>query len=193
MTLLRSFRVRIAAFVVLLSGGLLIAACFVFLDKVERMRQQRIDGAIQSLAFSQLRAFHPEGVWRHVLRSFNNTLVEGEPSDWAIRVLDAEFGDEIYTSRNWPETWSDDRIPVLEDLPPPRGPEDRPDGPPGDGPRDRPGDGPRDRPGDGPRGDDRRPRPGPGFDGPNDDGLDELIAEFGLGERKRGPMGGRPR
>ena len=156
----RSFRVRLAATIVVLSGGILAATCFLFLKKVELIRERRMDAAIENVAISQLRAFHPKDIWPHVQMSINRLITEEEDVQWSIRVFEGEGPDVVFSGKNWPTAWSDGMIPDLEDLPPPR---DRPEG--------------------------RRERGRPGGS-PNDDALDDLLAEFGYEPRR--PRGGGP-
>lgn len=181
----RSFRIRMVAFIVLLSGGMLSAACLVFLKKMERIRVNRMDTAIENVAFSQLRVFHPHDVWPHLHRSINRALSETEDVEWTIRVITAKDRKEVFTGSNWPDYWDDSMIPELVELPRPHEHEDfrRPGHESG-------GDRPRER------GVSERPQnPASNEKSRNSDGLDELIAEFGLGEPHRRPgfrRGGHP-
>lgn len=138
-----SFRLKLVAASVLVSGAVLAGFALFGLSAMRRIGLERIDRELQALGDAQVRRLQPPGHWAHFGSSLS-MLYGGESTQYFIRVSAPE-GRLIYASPHWPggldlpvESWparavaaSPDWRPAPPDTrPPPPGEPDPENEPP---------------------------------------------------------------
>jgi signal transduction histidine kinase len=110
MSLLRSFRFRIALLATCLSGVVLVAFGAYAWLAVERISLERIDDQVRDLAERQL--MHPPDApyWDRVEEAMAMLFPEGE--DAYLLLVKGPGGELLYQSPNWPVDLSSDRFPT---------------------------------------------------------------------------------
>ncbi len=124
-----SFRTRIALLSLLISGVVLVAFGFSFLQVIEKMGLDRVDRELQSLGESQLRGHHPPEHWELFDRSLGEIYGE-ENREQRIILIEDGAGQLLYQSHHWPDGLTISGFPPLEYPEPPPASSLRPGGPP---------------------------------------------------------------
>ncbi len=108
---LRSFRLRIALFSVLVSGVVLAVFVSLTIEAVHRITEQRMDERIKEFAHKHLVGPREPGHWERVSDSLRFFLGDDKKEAFILLVKDRDGG-TLYVSSNWPRELSADLFPA---------------------------------------------------------------------------------
>ncbi len=108
---LRSFRLRIALFSVLVSGAVLGVFVSLTIEAVHRTTEQRMDERIGEFAHKHLVGPREPGHWERVSESLRFFLGDDKEDAFILLVKDRDGG-TLYVSPNWPREIPTDLFPA---------------------------------------------------------------------------------
>jgi heavy metal sensor kinase len=108
---LRSFRLRIALFSVLVSGVVLAVFVSLTLEAVHRITERRMDAQIKEFAHKHLVGLRGPGHWERVSDSLQFFLGDNTDDAFILLVKDRD-GNMLYQSPNWPREIPTDLFPA---------------------------------------------------------------------------------